>query len=147
MQDFVQECKVTRVKGPVAAGATDITDAQIIDMLGFDRAAFLASFGTLSAGAVTGVKLQHGDAANLSDAADVEGSALAIAETADDKDLLINIIKPTKRYLRLIPTRSTGNAVLNGAWCMQYGAKRPPVTQDSSIASSESTYSPPSGTA
>ena len=147
MQEFLKECKVTRVKGPVVAGAANVTDASIIDMQGYDRVAFLASFGTLSAGAVTGVKVQHGDVSDLSDAADVEGTALAIAETADDKDLLIEIIKPLKRYLRLLITRATGNAVVNGAWAFQHGADKAPVTQDTSISASETTYSPVSGTA
>lgn len=147
MMELLKECKVTRVKDAVAAGSSNVTDASIIDMLGFDRVAFLVAFGTLTSTAVTGIKVQQSDASDMSGAEDIATSALAIPDTDSNKDLMTDIIKPTKRYIRVIITRGTANAVVNGAWAFQYGAKHPGVTQASTFSATESIYSPTGGTA
>jgi hypothetical protein len=76
MMNLAQNVKITRALNAVAAGQTAQNGA-VIDMANFDGVVFLAAFGALDAGAVTGLKAQQGLQANLSDAADLAGAALA----------------------------------------------------------------------
>jgi len=147
MQSFVRNIKATRVSNAVAAGSTDI-ECSIIDMQGFDGVSFEALFGAITSGAATGLKVEQGDAANLSDGDDLEGSAISIDDDEDNMVLLTDIFRPTKRYVRPIVTRATQNAVVDGVMAHQYGASVLPVTQDATtIADSEFHASPDEGTA
>jgi hypothetical protein len=146
MQNFDKECKVTRVKNAVAAGTTNITDAAIIDMQGFTSVAFLVAFGTLTSTQVSGLKIQQSANSDMSSPDDLTGTALTIPDGDSNKVLVTDLLKPSKRYVRLIITRGTANAVVDGAFAFQYGAKRAPVTHDSTVSSSETNVSPAVGT-
>ena len=113
----------------------------------YEGVVFVAAFGTLSSGAVTGLKAQQGLQANLSDAADLAGTALAIADTDDNKLLVLDLFRPAKRYVRAVVTRGTADAVIDGVVAIQYGTRVLPVTQDTTVAGIETHVSPAEGTA
>lgn len=139
--------KVTRVLAAVAAGQTNQT-GDAVDMSGFEGVLFIASFGTLSSGAVTGIKAQQDTDSAMGTAADLLGTALAIAEDRDGDVLVLDIFRPTERYVRPIVTRGTGNAVIDGVIAIQYGAHKAPTTNDSAtVAGTETHISPAEGTA
>lgn len=147
MRHLTDQAKATRVSEDVAAGSTDI-NCTILDMANFEAVQFMVSFGAITAGAATGVKIQQGDDSGLSDAQDLLGSALAIVDTDDDKLLITDIVRPEKRYVRLVITRATQNSVIDSATALQYGAHNEPVTQDATtVAGSEKLASPIEGTA
>ncbi|MDG3003242.1 hypothetical protein [Paludisphaera mucosa] len=111
---------ITRVVGidvaidPVAAGATD-ANGKVIDTLGYESIAFAINIGTITSTAVTGLKIQSGALANGSDMADVAGSAVAIADTQSNKVAWsAEVHRPSKRYVRVVVTRATANAVVAG---------------------------------
>jgi len=138
--------KITRVSNAVAAGTTEI-DGAVIDMQGFEGVQFAVSFGTITSGAVTSIKLQHGDAANLSDAADLAGTAMTVADTDDNKMFVIDCYRPLKRYVRCVVLRATQNAVVDGISATQYSARVKPCTNDSTtVASTKTVVSPAAGT-
>lgn len=141
-----KDAKVTRIMNGVVAGTSDQTSA-VLDMDGFESVEFIALFGALSTGAVTSIKLQQGALADMSDAADLEGTKLSIAESDDDKVLITELIKPKERYLQVVVDRGTGNAVIDGIIAIQHGARVLPVTHASSVAGSELHSSPSEGTA
>lgn len=147
MQNLLNDVKKTRVMAAQAAGTTSV-EGEISDMSGFEGIQYDALYGTLSSGAVTGLKVQQGDLPDGSDMDDLEGSAQSIAEARDNDVLCTDIYRPTKRYVRPVVTRSTGNAVIDGVMATQYGARVRPVTHDSAtIAGAECLASPPEGTA
>lgn len=147
MRSFLQEVKQTSVVAATAAG-TSAVNGSVLDMLGFEGVAFTAMFGTLTSGAVTGIKVQHGDLANGSDMADLAGTALAIADTGSGKCLTSEVIKPRKRYVRVVVTRGTANAVIDRVLAFQFTADKMPVTQDATtIVGTEQTIQPAAGTA
>jgi crotonobetainyl-CoA:carnitine CoA-transferase CaiB-like acyl-CoA transferase len=146
MMNLAQNVKITRVLNAVAAGQTAQNGA-VIDMANFEGVVFLAAFGTLDAGAVTGLKAQQGLQPNLSDAADLAGAALAIADTADNKLLVLDVFRPAERYVRAVVTRGTADAVIDGVIAIQYGARVMPATQDATVAGIETHVSPAEGTA
>lgn len=144
MNNLIEKSKLLSAITPTAgaAAATAITGTTI-DTFGFRGILFLLNFGTIVSGAVTSFKVQHGDASDNSDMADVLGSAQTVADTADDTPFYCDINRVTKRYARLVVSRATQNATL-GATALLYDAVSQPVTQ---TASGELSNNPVSGTA
>src|SRR5262245_34237508 len=84
-----------------AAGVSAINGATL-DMAGFESFMVMVAFGTITAGAVTSIKVQQGALANMSDAADLAGSGQTIADTDDDKVFYSDVFRPVKRYCRVV---------------------------------------------
>lgn len=148
MQNLMRNVKVTRVLNAVAAGSTDITTATVIDMAGYEGVAFVYGFGTITAGAVTSVKVQQGTDATVTDAADLEGSSQSVADDADNKVFISDIFLPRERYVKPIIKRATQNAVVDFVLAIQYGPRTAPVTHDSTtVGGAEYFASPAEGTA
>lgn len=134
---------VTPTEG--AAGTTDINGATL-DMQGFEGVLMIVTFGAITGSAVTSIKAQQGAAANLSDAADLLGTAQTIADDADDKTFYIDLYKPQERYVRLVVDRATQNAVVASATYIQYRSRVAPVTHGTNVAG-ELHIGPAEGTA
>lgn len=134
-------CKVLSLKDAVASGTTDVTDASIIDTAGYEGVLICAKFGTSAAD--NGIKsVKQGAASNLSDGADLEGSARLLDAT--DKIAIVDVYRPRERYLRPIFVRATATT-LDAAWAVLYGPRKVPVTQ--SDAQADQLVSPAEGTA
>ena len=139
--------KLTRVSNAVAAGTTDI-NSTVIDMQNFEGVQFLVAFGAITAGAVTSIKVQQGAQSDLSDAADLEGTAVAVADDDDNKLFYLDVFRPRERYVRLVVDRETQNAVLDGIFAQQYGPRTMPTIHDSTtVGGGETHASPAEGTA
>jgi hypothetical protein len=132
--DLCKVTKLVRASNAVAAGSAD-SNGDIIDTHGARHALFNFHFGAIVAGAVTGVKIQHSDASNMSGAVDITGSAVSIADTDDDKLVQVEVKHITKRYLRAVVTRATQNATLNGATCLLHGLMRTEQALDAGVKS------------
>ncbi len=115
-----------------AAGATSI-NGSIIDCSGFDGCAIAVHFGAIVAGAATSIKAQAGNDSGLSDAADIAGTSVTIADTDDDKVFYIDVQRPQKQYLRLVVSRATQNATLTAVYLL-YDSKVEPVSQAAAVA-------------
>jgi hypothetical protein len=139
--------KVTRVMNAVAAGTSEQTSSAL-DMAGFESVEFLVSFGTITAGAVTSIKIQQSDDDGVADAySDLLGSSLSIADTGSNKMLVYDLVKPMKRYIKILVERGTANAVIDGIVALQYGPRHMPVVHSTTVAGSELNISPAEGTA
>jgi hypothetical protein len=120
MRDLMNNIHPKRGIDPVV-GASDNTAqvSQIIDRQGFESLTWLIATGVIAdADATFTVLVEHGDAANLSDAAavadeDLIGTeALAGFTFADDSETRKIGYKGTKRYVRLTITPAANL----GAW-------------------------------
>ena len=146
---LTKNIKTILAKTNVAAGATDITDASVIDTAGYEGVRFIFAFGAIVAGAVTSVAAA-GKAANDPAAGtdDLAGTKITVADGDDDKIVILDIHKPAQRFIRPFVKRATQNATLNGIVAELYGGPRSaPVTADASVAAQESHVSPAVGTA
>jgi hypothetical protein len=122
MRDLANSIAVRRAISPAAASITDNTPfvSQIIDLAGFGSAMFVILAGALAdADATFTTLLEHGNAANLSDAAAVPDSQLIGTEAAasftfadDNAVKKLGYVGP-KQYLRLTitPANNTGAAI------------------------------------
>ena len=129
-----------RAISPVSGGADNTASvSQIIDRQGFESLEFVIATGSVAdADATFTTLVEHGDAANLSDAvavpdADLLGTEAAAGFQFDDDNEVRKIgYKGTKRYVRLTitPASNTG-AWLHGAVALLGNARREPATQPS----------------
>lgn len=139
--------KITRVSNAVAAGTTDV-NCSTLDMQGWEGVMFIAGFGAITATAVTSIKAQQGAESDLSDAADLEGTGVSVADDDDNQLAWLDIYRPTERYVRAVVDRGTANAVIDFVIAIQYGAKKAPVTHDATtVSGGEVHVSPAEGTA
>ncbi len=128
-----------------AAGTSDI-NGTTLDMSGYEGVLIVVTFGAIVSGATTSIKAQQGAASDLSDAADLAGTAQTIADTDDEKTFYIDLFNPQERYVRLVVDRSTQNATVASATYYQYGARVVPTTHGSNVAG-ELHIAPAEGTA
>jgi hypothetical protein len=147
---MTQESNVTKVKrvlNAVAAGTSNQNGAAV-DTQGFQGVRFLVAVGAITATAVTSIKVQEGNAANLSDAADLAGSGIAIAADGSDDNsvFVVDVYKPAKRYLRVVVLRGTANAVIDGAFAELYEGRVYPEARDASVHGQVLLTSPAEGT-
>jgi len=137
--------KASRVSNAVSAGTTAINSSSI-DMRGFSGAEFLVSFGAITAGAVTSVKLQG--SADDSAWTDLEATGQAVADDDDNQVFILDTGHLVHRYLRCVVDRATQDAEVDGIVAMQYDADKEPVTHDAAtVGGSEYHYAPAAGTA
>lgn len=129
-----QRVKTVRVVNATAAGTSDI-NGSTLDMAGYDSVRFIALLGTLTATQVTLLKAQQGDASNLSDAADITGATTTAAGDSDgNKMLILDVVRPQKRYVRCVVDRGTANAVVDGVIAELYNARVEAITADTTVS-------------
>ena len=136
--------KFTRVLDAVAAGTSD-QNSSSVDMKSYDAVTFCVGFGTITASAVTSIKVQGSD--DDSSFSDLAGTAITVADSDDNKIVLAEINCPQQRYIRVVVDRGTQNAVIDFGVALQSKANAAPVTQSSSVLGSEFHQAPAAGTA
>jgi hypothetical protein len=119
---------VTDAEG--ASGTGDIT-GDIVDTAGFDGAAVFCAMGSISAGAVTTLKVQQGDAAAMGDAETLGTDAQASIAVDDDNTVVcVDIRRVEKRYIRPLIDRGTAAAEVMLCWVVLYNARQGVVADD-----------------
>lgn len=148
MQNLIKDVKISRLLNAVAVGTTTQTPAAPLDMSGYDGVLLICAFGTITDG-TPGLKARQGQAANMSDAADLLGTLVSPALTDDNKLVALDIYRPQERYVdcQVLRGGATG-AVIDGVIAIQYRGRKSPITQDTAhVAVNESHVSPSEGTA
>ena len=125
MELLTDGTKITLVQAALADGQSD-PDSNRVDMAGFDGVTFVCILGTITATGTVSMQVKQA-------ATDIAGDALtgmvAAATDADsDMVLVVDVMKPTDRYLGVTLTRATANSVIGGVIALQYQAKHKPTT-------------------
>lgn len=143
---LIEDIKITRAILPSegVAAATDLNGA-ILDMAGYDGVMAVVTFGEITSGAATSIKMQQDTAAAMGGAQDLAGTKQTVADTDDDKTFYIDLINPAERYVRLVVNRATQNAVVSALY-IQYRARSLPTAQATGVAG-ETFDRPAEGTA
>ena len=151
MQALTNRILTQLAHAPVAAGSADITDSFVVDMQGYDSVRMCVAFGTITAGAVASIRAQSAavkaSSTSLTSGADILGSNVAVADTDDNKISILDIVRPTRRFVQLVIKRATQNAVVDYAWYELYGPRKLPVVKDANVSAQEIWVSPAEGTA
>jgi hypothetical protein len=146
--DIGKSLKSTRVLNRVAAGTTD-QKCDGVDRQGFEGVRFTVSWGAISATAVARCKVQQSDDdvdGHYTDLASSFTTALT-ATTDDNKITVVDVYKPTKRWIRLYVDRGTANAEIDSVTADAYGCTLEAVTQPSKVTELKTLIGPAEGTA
>ena len=120
--------------------ATQSTD--ILDMQGFEGVMFVAHFADVDDTAVLTLQAQQDELNASGGMATLTGTATftAAAADADDDCLVLDVYRPEKRYVRAQLVVATANAIVASVIAYQYGARKVPVTQGSTVLASNSIF-------
>lgn len=135
------DVKVTKVHAyESTAAATHYSD--ILDMSGYEGVVFIASMG--SAAADIGVNAQQDTDPAGGTMADLAGTK--ILSDATQKNFVLDLYRPTERYVRLAVLRGT-TSTIEAIWAIQYGPRLKPVDNTTAAQATEVHASPAEGTA
>lgn len=130
-----------------AAGTTTLT-SEGVDMTGYEAVLLRVAFGAITTGAVTSIKAAQSSDDGVADGySDLLGSAITVADTDDNKTFGIDLYRPGKRWVEVIISRATQNAVVDYIEAILYRPIHQPTTQTAIVGGTEITNSPGEGQA
>jgi len=137
MESLVKNCAFEAVVNNTTAGTTTI-NSSIVDLGtngAFDSVCFAAKLGDVTDKSVITLKAICGNESDLSDGVEKENVATITADatSADNKLLILDVIKPGTRYVKVSIIRATANAAVESVIAIKYNAKAYPVTQGSGV--------------
>ena len=139
IESVLKASKIDKVLIATADGTDDSLTGDILDLQDCDSATGIAILGDVTATAVVTLKAYTGDEAALGDGAyeTVTATVTADATSADNKLLVLDVIKPGKRYCRFDLVRATANAVVDGVIGLRYNFRTIPTTQGTDVVDSD----------
>ncbi len=120
-----------------------------LDMSGYESVLMIVKFAAIAAGAVTSIKAQQSDDDGVADAySDLAGTGVAVAADDDNQIFYLDIVRPQKRYVRLVIDKDAANNAAEEAIYLQYDARvRPVVNNVADKVTGELHVSPDEGAA
>lgn len=133
INNLLRNVEVVRVANASAAAQTAVEGAAV-DMAGQVGVTFVASFGTVTTASVLTLKAQYSDNGSTN-WTDIVGTATHTASGTDanNKMLALDIVRPEKRYVRAVVTRTAANAAVDGVTAVVYGPYWQPVDQGDTV--------------
>ncbi len=136
---LLKDCKISRLMNDVAAGTSTQTSS-VVDMAGFDSALFIFLIGDSTNGSVELLTVL-GNSTNSNSGGTGETGATAGKTDPDGTSLdngmyIIEIHRPSQRYLYATFARGTANCVIDGLICIQFNAKSVPQSLVSTVIAS-----------
>lgn len=129
MLNMSQEAKVSTALDFLAAAAAADRNGAILDMAGFDAVMVIVKMADIAVGAATSIKMQQDTDSTGATMADLLGTGITIADDDDNQVFIIDLVKPTERYVRVVVDKDAANATNESALYIQYMARDLPVVQ------------------
>lgn len=138
IESILKNTAVSKVLANTAAGTGDTLNSSIVDLGAdgkFDSVAFVLTTGDVAATAVGTLKAYAGNASNVADGAykTTMAAFTATATSADDKCVILDVVKPGKRYIRADFVRATANIPVEAIIAIKYNSKSLPITQSTNV--------------
>ncbi len=150
IRNLLKAVSPSRIKTSVSAGKNDTVTSTAIDTIDFGAALFRVTFGAIVSGGTGTVKLQHSSDNGSSDAfADIAGSGYAYTDADATKMVLIDVDRPTKRYIQVVVVRNNDqNATIDSIDATLYQPTYTPIASyAASVASAKTLGNAYSGAA
>lgn len=143
--NLINNTAIERVSGAAAAAQTAI-NSSLVDMKGYDTVTFLVSVNDMADTAAITATAQGGALADGSDAANLADAVATYTATSgtsgDAKLLIVEVIRPRTRYVRLRITRGTADSSLDCVLALKSKPVSAPVAQGAGVLASASALSP-----
>lgn len=145
INNLLKNVKVTRVSagGAGTASATP-TKGTVLDMAGFESVMFIAEMGNVLTTSVVSLRAAQGTTNDTAEMDLLTGSSggTAGASDMDDKIIILDVVRPTERYVEVQLFHVTADAPFDSIVAIQYGARNMPVTQGSTVYDSDTLANP-----
>lgn len=119
--------KVTLVAAGAVSAGTAI-NSTAVDMSGFEGVIFVGSFATANAGNTANAAQSSTSGGSYADLAGTE-----IAPGGNGDSFLIDVYRPTDRFVRCEIDRSGADTITGDVYAIQYGAASKPTVQGATI--------------
>jgi hypothetical protein len=141
--NLINDVKVTKVLGYSAAGVAAKT-SKIVDMQGFAGVIFIATLGAVVNGANITLQAKEDVVNPMTNSKNLAGGAANFIAGANDSDkcLIVDVYRPSERYLNAVITPTIQNAEITSMIAIQYQANCKPTVQDLSVIASAAVVSP-----
>lgn len=145
-QNLGSNIKWGRAKNAVAAGTSNgVSDA--IDTAGYRGCLIIIAWGAITASGAQSNKLSQNQDGGVT-VADLEGSAVTVLDTDDNKLVIYDVREPLERYLFAHYLRATQNSAIDGIFYALYNGRNAPAVNDATtVKSLTRLVSPAEGTA
>ena len=138
--------KIGEVLLPVAASDSIDSNSDILDMSGFEGVVFVAVITDSVATGVATLTAQGSTANSDGAMAGLTGAAATatcvVNDDLNDKILIVDVYRPTKRYIQATLTSATANIAYGNTIAIQYGPREKPITDAASVSQSTAVQSP-----
>ena len=111
------------------ASAAAVRNGAVFDMSGFEGVLMVVKFAAVAAAGVFSIKVQQDTAVGMGAAADLAGTAIAVANDDDEQIFILDIYQPKERYVRVVVVKDATNVSAEMAFYIGYGARTLPVVQ------------------
>lgn len=133
---LLKNCAFEYIGIEAVAGTSTLTSDYAVDTQGYDGVVIIALTGAATSGTVPLLTVL-GVATNVVTGGTAITGATATytslsATDADNKMLIVDVYRPTARYVYCTLARATQNVVCNGIIAIKYNGREAPVTQSAS---------------
>jgi len=126
MSNLSKEINVTQCLA--YASGTASRNGATLDMQGYDGVLCIVTHATIAASAVGDVHWEQDSASGMGTAADLAGTAIAVADDDDDEVWVLDLYRPLERYVRAVVTKDASNAQAESLVYVQYRGRKAPVS-------------------
>ena len=99
-----------------------------VDMQDWDGILAIVKMATIAGSAAGDIHWEQDTATGMASAADLEGTAIAIADDDDDQIFVSELYKPQERFVRIVVTKDSSHAQAESAVYILYQGRKVPVS-------------------
>lgn len=137
---------IREVGAPISAASNTDSNSDRIDMSGWDGVIFVASVTDSVATGVGTLKVEQNTADSDSGMAALSGASAAatcaINDDLNDKLLVVDVYRPTERYVQAVRTSATANIAFGTLFAILYAGSKFPVSDHATVLDSAKVVSP-----
>jgi hypothetical protein len=140
MIQLSEHVKISQAITPTAGAAgTSAVNGAACDMgsgatPNYDGVLAIVPLGAIVSGGSGSVKAQQDNDSAFGAAADLDGSEVTFTDAGANTAIYVDIKSPTKRYVRVVVTRTAQNVTVGGATYLQYHGRRNPSTHGAGVS-------------
>jgi hypothetical protein len=142
IESLLKNCLISKSFGYQAASETEVTTATEIDMASptegtFDSVCFIAQFSTVTTASIIVLKALAGNVAGLASGQAYATTTATVTASGTDTNnniLVLDCVRPGKRYIRPDLDISGANAALDGIIAIRYNSRSYPVQELAGLA-------------
>lgn len=138
--NFLTNNLLAEVGAPVAAASDTDQNSDRLDMSGYDGVVFLVPITDSVDTGVAALTIEQNDDDSDTGMSALTGAVATATSAANDdlnnKLLIVDVYRPTKRYIQGVITSTVANIAFGNTLAIRYKGSKAPISADASVAAS-----------